>query len=91
MRNKLIAAAALVGAVLAANTASAGGISVYYLYDLGMSQSAFIKTFAHAKSVQAEISGNPALASELRAQGVQIKNVILSKPAFDGSTIYYVK
>jgi hypothetical protein len=59
-----------------------------------MSPSAFIKTFgtkSKAAEVQAEINANPEVLAELQARGIQIKNVILSKPAFDGSTIYYVK
>jgi hypothetical protein len=94
MRNKLIGAAAFSVALLAAGAASAGNIGVQYLYDLTTPQAAFIKTFgtkSKAKEVQAEIYANPDVANALRAQGVQIKNVILSKPAFDGSVIYFVK
>jgi hypothetical protein len=94
MRSKLIVAAAFSVALLAAGAASAGEIGVQYLYDLGMSQAAFIKSFggkSKAKEVQAEVASNPEALAALRAQGVQIKNVILSKPTCDGGVIYYVK
>ena len=91
MRNNIVGAAAVAIALLASSAASAADFSVYYLGDLTQGQAAFIKSFANAKSVQASINGDPAVAAGLRAQGVQIKNVILSRPAFDGSTIYYVK
>ena len=91
MRNNIVGAAALAIALVASSAASAADFSVYYLSDLTQGQAAFIKSFANAKSVQASINSDPVLAAGLRAQGVQIKNVILSRPALNGSTIYYVK
>ena len=94
MRNKVLAAGAFAAAILTASTASASGIGIYYLSDLGMSCAAFIKTFgtkANAKAAQDEIASNPAAQEALRAQGISIKNVILAKDAADGSRIFYVK
>jgi len=94
MRTKILAAVALAAGLLAANAASAAEFGFYYLSELTTSQSAFMKSFgtkANAKAAQEEINANPAVASALRAQGVNIKNVILAKDAFDGSRIYYVK
>jgi len=91
MRNNIVGAAAIAIALLASSAASAADFSVYYLSDLTQGEAAFVKSFAHAKSVQASINSDPALAASLRAQGVQIKNVIRSAPAFNGRTIYYVK
>jgi hypothetical protein len=94
MRNKALGTAALAAALTISTSALAADCGVYYLSELGMSQSAFIKTFgnkAGAKEAQALIASRPDDAAELRAQGVVIKNVILAKTAFDGSIIYYVK
>jgi hypothetical protein len=94
MRNKIIAAGVFAAALLAATSASAAGVGIYYLSDLGMSCAAFIKTFgtkANAKAAQDEIANSPEAQAALAAQGISLKNVILAKDAADGSRIYYVK
>jgi hypothetical protein len=53
---------------------------------MGMTQSQ-----ASVASVQAEIKANPAVAAELRARGVQIKNVVGRDTTMNGQTIYYVQ
>jgi hypothetical protein len=48
-------------------------------------------TAARTHQAQAEIASDKALAAELQAHHVELKNVIASRPTMSGSTIYYVK
>jgi hypothetical protein len=59
--------------------------------DMSKGTSAFIKLHANKAEAQAQIKGDPALAEELRARGVEINNVIgITKP-FSGRLIVYIK
>jgi hypothetical protein len=59
--------------------------------DQSKGTSAFIKAHANKDEAQAQISGDRALASELRAHGVQLNNVIGISKAFNGKLIVYIK
>jgi hypothetical protein len=78
----------------AASQSRAAGSSVHvvYLNELPKGAGTRIKSAATAQSKQSvQASIDAATASELRARGVQVNNVIAIDKAFDGSTIYYVR
>jgi hypothetical protein len=59
--------------------------------DMSKGTAAFIRLHANKAEAQAQIKGDPALAEELRAYGVEINNVIgITKP-FTGRLIVYIK
>jgi hypothetical protein len=76
----------------AAGRSADSTVNVVYLNELPKGAGTRIKSAATAQSVQAvQASIDASTASELRARGVQLNNVVASAKAFDGKTIYYVR
>ena len=103
MRNIVIGAAALTMAVLASTSGFAGNFGYATSYqrpgtytlvrpgDLSKGTSAFIKMHANPTAAKALLASDPALAAELRAHGVQLRNIISIEKAMNGRVIVYLK
>jgi rRNA-processing protein FCF1 len=59
--------------------------------DLSKGASAFIKAHANTHEAQSLIKNDRALAAELRAHGVQVRNVIGAEKAINGRLVIYIK
>ena len=68
------------------------GFTVIRMNEIGDGEAAGVNakaTPAYVEALQASIDA--ATAAELRAHGVQIRNIIGSATAFNGRTVYYVQ
>ena len=68
--------------------------TILYMRDVGDGETYGVNgkaTPAQIRALQAEIRANAAVAAELRAHGVQIKNIIGRATALNGRTVYYVQ
>jgi hypothetical protein len=64
-------------------------VKVLYLNEIGDGEAFGIESANKGAEVQASLDA--ATAAELRAKGVQIRNIVGSAHPFKGRTIYYVK
>jgi hypothetical protein len=68
------------------------GFTILRMNEVGDGEAAAINAQATPANVEAlQGSLDPATVAELRAHGVQIRNIIGSRTAFNGRTIYYVQ
>ncbi|WP_258162391.1 hypothetical protein [Rhizobium sp. TH2] len=85
----------LIGSSTPALGQSAKPFKVLYLSDISNhGEKALIRTRAtksHVAAIQAEINGDRALVSQLRAMNIQIRNIIGADRAMNGGMIYYVR
>lgn len=70
------------------------GFKIRYISSLKFGERSLIErraTDEYLRQLQAEIAADPAVANELRAHHVVLRDVIGSKKTMAGTTVYYVK
>ncbi len=96
--NKFLAAAAIaaISAAASSNAAFASDVSIRYLGELGTAEAQSFTDAANAqpakvKAVQAEVRADASARAAVKANGVNVANIIGKVKALDGSTVYIVR